>query len=95
MGTYAKLYIGAILAGGANLLRMCHGRWQWDSLQYLCLLAGALPVRVEGVPAGCYRHHVEGDAAAAGSIAKPFKPQQPEFLFSIAAARQKRRWFTN
>src|ERR1035437_3183336 len=44
MGTYAKIYIGAIMAGG--MVCFAHAMAGWNCrhpLQYLCLLAVALP----------------------------------------------------
>jgi diguanylate cyclase (GGDEF)-like protein/putative nucleotidyltransferase with HDIG domain len=44
MGAYAKLYIGAILTGGTACFLHAMAGWQCNSpLQYLCLLAIALP----------------------------------------------------
>ena len=44
MGNYAKLYIGAIMTGGMACFLHAMGGWQCNSpLQYLCLLAIALP----------------------------------------------------
>ena len=44
MGTYAKLYIGAIMTGGMVCFVYAMAGWQCQHpLQYLCLLAVALP----------------------------------------------------
>jgi hypothetical protein len=44
MGTYARLYIGAILAGGVACFAHAMAGWNCrHPLQYLCLLAVALP----------------------------------------------------